>query len=72
MKNTLIIIVLIFLVIYMHIGPTRLLENSASNATFDKDKRLCTRSIGLDWDDNTKIKEAIATDKNNKNEEKDP
>lgn len=47
----------------MNIGLTRLLEDNAPNAKFDKDKRLCIRSINLDWNNNAIIKEVIAINK---------
>lgn len=68
-KNTLMITAPISLVLYMHIGPTQLLENAAFNAKFDAEKRLCPRFTGLDWDDSNEIEEAIATDKKDKDEE---
>lgn len=63
---------LIFLVPCMHIKPTKLIENSAPNAKFDSDKKLCSKSTGLYWDNNTKIEEAIIPNKDDKNKEKDP
>ncbi len=53
----------------MHIRPTRFLEDGAPNTEFDADGRLCIGSTGLDWDNSAKIAEAIAVDKDNKNEE---
>ncbi len=47
-ENTLIITAPIFLVLHMHIGPTRFLKDGAPNAEFDTDRRLHTRSTGLD------------------------
>ena len=70
-KNTMMITGPIFLIFCMHIGPTRLLEDSASNAKFDADGRLRLGSTNLDWDDSAKIMEAIAGDKDNEDEKKD-
>ncbi len=55
----------------MHIGLTRLLENSIPNAKFDADKRFCTRFTGFDWDYSTKIEEAIVANKDDKDEKAD-
>lgn len=71
-ENILIIITLIFLVLYMHIELTKLSEDGAFNAKFDVDRKLCIGSTGLDWDNSTKIKEVIATDKNDEDKEEDP
>ena len=71
-ENTLMITVSIFLVLCMHIGLTRLLENGAFNDKFDADRRLCLGSTSLDWDDGAKIKDVITVNKDNKDEEKDP
>lgn len=62
----------IFLVLYMHIKPTRLRENGAPNAEFDIKGRLYIGFTCLDQDDSYKIEEAIAVNKNDKNEEDDP
>ena len=70
MENTLIITVPILMVLRMHIGLTRLLENDASNAKFDIYGRLYPGSTGFDWDNSTKIKDAIGADKDDKDEEK--
>ncbi len=67
-KNTLMITALIFLILSMHIGPTRFLEDGALNAEFDADRRLHTGSTGLDWDDSA-VAEAIAAVENDKDEE---
>lgn len=56
----------IFLVIYIHIKPTRLLNHGAPNTKFDAEERLCIRSISLDEDNSVEIKKTIAVDKNNK------
>ncbi len=61
----------IFLVLYMHIGPTRFLEDGAPNTEFDADERLHIGSTGLDWDDCAKIAEAIAADEDDKDEKED-
>lgn len=55
----------------MYIRPTRLLEDGSPNARFNADKKLRSESISLDKDNNDKIKEAIAMDKNDKDEKKD-
>ena len=71
MENTSIITVPIFLVLYIHIGHIKLLETNALNAKFDADGRLRLGFISLDKNDSAAIEEAIVTDKNDKNEEKD-
>ncbi len=68
-ENTLMITDPIFLVIHMHIGPTRFLEDDTPNVEFDADGRLRTGSTGLDWDDSA-VAEAIAAVKDDKDEEK--
>ena len=70
-KNTTMITVLIFLIFCMYIGPTRLLEDGAPNAKFDVDGKLRLRSTSLDWDDSAKIEEAITTNEDKIDEEKD-
>lgn len=62
---------LILLVLHMHIGPIRFLEDGISNAKFDTNKRLYTESTSLDQDDCAIVK-AIAIVKNDKDEELDP
>ena len=47
-ENILIIITSIFLVLRMHIKPTRLLKNNVLNVKFDVDKKLCPGSTSLD------------------------
>lgn len=69
--NTSMNITLIFFVLRIHIEPTRLLKDGASNAEFDADKKLRLRSINLARDDNGKIKEAITMNKVNKDKKKD-
>ncbi len=70
-ENTSIITVPIFLVLYMHIRPTRLLEDSAPNAKFDANGKLRTVSTSLDGDDSAKIQKAIAVDKDNQDKKED-
>ncbi len=45
-ENTSMITAPILLVLHMHIGPTRFLEDGAPNAEFDADGRLRTGSTG--------------------------
>lgn len=59
MENVLIITILIFLVIYMYIGPNRLLKVSAHNVNFDKDRRFCIGFTSLDLDGNIKLKKLL-------------
>ncbi len=61
----------ILLVLRIHIGPTRFLEDSAPNAEFDADGRLRIGSTSLDWDDSV-VAEAIAAVEDDKDEEEDP
>lgn len=70
-ENTSMITAPIFLVLRIYIGPTRLLENSVSNAKFGANKRFRTGSTSLDWDDSTKIEEIIAMDKDDEDEKED-
>ena len=56
----------------MHIGPTRLLEDSVATPDCDSEERFYGGTQGLDWDDNKKIEEAVADIKDNKNKAKDP
>lgn len=56
----------------MHIGPTKLLEDSATIANYDSEGRFCEGSQSLDWDDNRKIEEIVVDAKNNEDEAKDP
>lgn len=65
------ITILIFLVLHIYIGSSRLLKNGAFNAKFDVDKRLHLMFIGLDWDKNDKIEEAIATYEDNQDKKED-
>lgn len=59
-ENTAKIATPILLAIKMHIGPTRLLDNSAAIAEYDSEGRLFGRPEGVDWGDNKKIEEALA------------
>lgn len=61
----------IFQFIHIHIGPTRLLKDSASNTQYDLKRGLRRDCAGLDWGNNAKIEEVIATIGNNKDEIKD-
>ncbi len=70
-ENTSMITAPILLVLRMHIGPTRFLEDGALNAEFDADGRLRIGSTGLDLDDSA-VAEAIAMVEDDKDEEKDP
>ncbi len=71
-ENTSMITAPIFQILRMHIGPTRLLEDSAPNTEFSANRRFRTRSTGLNWYDNTKIEEAIAIDKDDEDKKEDP
>lgn len=70
-ENSLMITGLIFLILYMYIWLTKLLEDSIPNGKFDTDGRLCIGSTGLNWDDSNKIVETIAANKDNKDKEED-
>lgn len=61
----------ILLILYMHIGPTKLFKTGAPNAGFDAKQRLYPGSTGLDQDESGKIEKAIIANKDNK-DEKDP
>lgn len=65
-----IIIISILLIIYIYIELTELLQNSAFNIKYNRNKRLYIKSTDLDYNDNTKIKKVITIDKNNKDEKK--
>lgn len=54
----------------MHIEPTKLLENSGATINYDLEGKLCGKSWGLDWGDNKKIEEVVATAKDNKDKAK--
>ncbi len=71
-ENTSKITAPILLVLRMHIGPTRFLEDGAPNAKFDADRKLYIGSIGWDWDDSAEIVEAIVAFKDDKDEKEDP
>lgn len=71
-ENTAIITIPILLVIHIHIGSTRLLENSALYAEYNLEERLHRRYIGLDWGGSVKHKEALATNNDDKDKVKDP
>ncbi len=70
-ENTSMITASIFLVLRMHIGARRFLEDSAPNAEFDADGKLRTGSTGLDWDDSA-VTEAITAVEDDEDEEEDP
>ncbi len=70
-ENTSMITAPILLVLRMHIGLTRFLEDGAPIAEFDADERLRTRSTGLDWDDSA-VGKAIAAVEDDEDEEEDP
>ena len=61
----------IFLVLRIYIRLTRLLEDGAPHAKFDVDRKLYPGSTSLNGDDSAKIKEAIAANKDDKDEEQD-
>ena len=61
-KNISKVAIPIFLTIRMHIGPTRLLEVSPSNAEYDLEGKLNKRCTGANWGDDGEIKEAMAAD----------
>lgn len=56
----------IFFIIYMQIGLIRFLKDGSSNAKYDLEGKLSREYAGLDWNYNTKIKEAITAIKGNK------
>lgn len=58
----------IFFVIHMYIRLTNQLEDGKTNAKYNEDGKFYTKSINLNLDENTKIKETIAADKNNEDE----
>lgn len=70
-KNIAKIDIPIFLVIKIHIRPTRFLENRASNTKYDLKKRLCKQFKSIDWGNNQKIEKAIAIAKDNKDNAED-
>lgn len=59
-ENTAKIATPVLLVIKMHIGPTRLLEDSAPTAEYDSKRRLLGGIEGVDWGDDREIEEALA------------
>lgn len=54
----------------MHIGLTKLLKVSPSNAEYNSEKRLREECTGADWGDNNEIEKAMATDNNKDDNEK--
>lgn len=60
----------IFLVIYIEIGLTRLLEDGFLNVKYDLEEKLHGECVSLDWVDNAETEEAMAMIKNNKDEVK--
>lgn len=70
-ENISMITVSILLVLCIYIGPTRLWEDGAPNAEFEADGRFYPGSTNLNWDDNAIIGEAIAANKDNKDEDED-
>lgn len=61
----------IFLTISMYIGPTRLLKVDLPNVNYNFEGGLRERYTNADWSDYSEIKEAIAADNNENNDEKD-
>lgn len=59
----------IFLLLRMHIGLTKLLEDGASNANFNAKRKFRPGFTGFDWDKRCEIERAIAADKDNEDEE---
>lgn len=63
---------LIFLTISIHIGPTRLLEVVFPNIKYDLEEKLHEGCTSTDWGNDDKIKEVMAANNNEDNNEKDP
>lgn len=63
------IIAPILLVLRIHIGTTRLLEDGAPNIEFDVEGKFCPRSTNSDLDEKGKIERAIAANKDDKDED---
>ena len=61
-KNILKMATLIFLIIGMHIGPTRLLEVGSSNTKYNSKGRFYKECIVANWCDHGKIEKTIAAD----------
>lgn len=70
-KNTSKVITPILLTIGMHIEPTRLLENIHLNSKYDSKKKFCKKCTNTNWDDDSKIKNDIAADNVEANNEED-
>lgn len=51
----------------MLIGQNKILENSALNAKYNLEVRLCKNFKGMDWANNQEIEKVMVTAKNNKN-----
>ena len=62
----------IFLIIIMHIGLTKLLEDGATTTNYDSEGRLCRESQGLDWGDDKEIEEVVADARDDKDKAEDP
>lgn len=71
-KNTARIVTSIFLIIKIHIGLTKLFENSSITINYNSKGRLYRKSQSLDWGDDRKIEETVADAEDNENKAKNP
>lgn len=71
-KNTLMMAISIFLTIGMHIRRTRFLKIGLLNAKYDLEGRFCEEYTSANWDNNSKIEEAMAIDNNKDGNEENP
>lgn len=56
----------------MHIRLTRLLKIGSSNIEYDLKEKLYKKYTGVDYGDDSKIKDVMAVDNNKNNDEKNP
>ncbi len=61
----------IFLIINMHIWPTRLLEVDLFNTKYNLEGKLCEGCTGIDEGHESEIEEDMATRKNKEDDDKD-
>lgn len=61
----------IFLIIDIYIRPIKLLEIDFFNVKYNLKKKLCKEYIGIDWGNNSEIKEVMAVNNNQNNDKED-
>lgn len=61
----------IFLIIGLHIGPTRLLEVGPPNVKYDSKERFYEEYTSANWGDKSEIEEVMTANNNEDNDEED-